>query len=60
MGGKGGGLPGLGSRGLKANQLWDIIEGILTFSGAGGGCSLKRMTFSSHSCLSLGFFFFLF
>lgn len=56
VGGKGGGLPGLGSGGLKANQLWDIIKGIPTFSRS--GCSLKRMTFKSHSCLSLGFFFF--
>lgn len=55
MGGKGGGLPGLGSGGLKANQLWDIIKGIPTFSRS--GCSLKRMTFKSHSCLSVGFFF---
>lgn len=47
-------MPGLGSRGPKANQLWDIIEGIPTISR--GGCSLKTLTFKSHSCLSLGFF----
>lgn len=32
MGRKGGGKAGLGSRGPKANQLWDIIEGIPTIS----------------------------